>query len=99
MSPKLSDVYPPVTDLPPIPRQTETASEQHRSPQLPTEIILGGIVAGVAGVLMLTVLPSKRKKTKIFSHNPKLKLIPKYELQLLSYFDFRLCLTFLISFS
>ena len=61
-APKLSDAHPPVTDLPPIPRQTETASEQHRCTTTAYRMILGGILAGVAGVLMLTVLPSKRKK-------------------------------------
>ncbi len=63
-APKLSDVYPPVTDFPPIPPPTQTASEQQWSLQLPAEIILAGIVAGIggaAGVLSFTVLPNKRK--------------------------------------
>ncbi len=64
-APKLSDVYPPVTDFPPIPPPTQTASEQQWSLQLPAEIILAGIVAGIggaAGVLSFTVLPYKRKR-------------------------------------
>jgi hypothetical protein len=64
-APNLSDVYPPVTDLPPIPPQTQTASEQQWSSKQLTTIILAGIVAGiggVAGVLSFAVFPSKRKK-------------------------------------
>jgi hypothetical protein len=64
-APKLSDVYPPVTNLPPIPRQSPTSSEQ---PQLPMNILLGVIIAGVVGASVLTVLPFKmRKRSKIES--------------------------------